>query len=165
MLSESLIASLQRSLEDNLRAQEGGVEPPGEGREPWATAHRTQSSSGGDGSTNSSGRSTATSNAYTTSAATPSQSETSSLRSEYSDPWAYYPEGQQPGAWDCAPPGPGASAEPKGPGHGITSPSSGYSSQCNTPTTLNPAPAFPHRTSPGAAKPKSKPKVPERKSS
>ncbi|XP_048457018.1 NHS-like protein 1 isoform X2 [Rhincodon typus] len=165
MLSESLIASLQRSLEDNLRAQEGGVEPPGEGREPWATAHRTQSSSGGDGSTNSSGRSTATSNAYTTSAATPSQSETSSLRSEYSDPWAYYPEGQQPGAWDCAPPGPGASAEPKGPGHGITSPSSGYSSQCNTPTTLNPAPAFPHRTLPGAAKPKSKPKVPERKSS
>ncbi|XP_060687227.1 NHS-like protein 1 [Hemiscyllium ocellatum] len=165
VLSESLIASLQRSLEVNLRAQEGGPEPHGEGREPWATALRSQSSSGGDGSTNSSGRSTAASNAYTTSAATPSQSETSSLRSEYSDPWAYYPEGQQPGAWECGPPGPGASVEPKGPGHAVTSPSSGYSSQCNTPTTLNPAPAFPHRPSPGAAKPKSKPKVPERKSS
>ncbi|XP_072436437.1 NHS-like protein 1 isoform X3 [Chiloscyllium punctatum] len=165
VLSESLIASLQRSLEVNLRAQEGGPEPHGEGREPWATALRSQSSSGGDGSTNSSGRSTAASNAYTTSAATPSQSETSSLRSEYSDPWAYYPEGQQPGAWECGPPGPGASVEPKGPGHAVTSPSSGYSSQCNTPTTLNPAPAFPHRPLPGAAKPKSKPKVPERKSS
>ncbi|GCC32973.1 hypothetical protein chiPu_0011437 [Chiloscyllium punctatum] len=165
VLSESLIASLQRSLEVNLRAQEGGPEPHGEGREPWATALHSQSSSGGDGSTNSSGRSTAASNAYTTSAATPSQSETSSLRSEYSDPWAYYPEGQQPGAWECGPPGPGASVEPKGPGHAVTSPSSGYSSQCNTPTTLNPAPAFPHRPLPGAAKPKSKPKVPERKSS
>ncbi|XP_059504729.1 NHS-like protein 1 isoform X2 [Stegostoma tigrinum] len=165
MLSESLIASLQRSLEDNFRAQEGGVEPSRKGREPWATALHAQSSSGGDGSTNSSGHSTAASHAYTTSAATPSQSETSSLRSEYSDPWAYYPEGQQPGAWDCGPPGPGASVEPKGPGHGITSPSSGYASQCNTPTTLNPAPAFPHRTSPRAAKPKSRPKVPERKSS
>ncbi|XP_043552685.1 NHS-like protein 1 [Chiloscyllium plagiosum] len=165
VLSESLIASLQRSLEVNLRAQEGGPETHGEGREPWATTLRSQSSSGGDGSTNSSGRSTAASNAYTTSAATPSQSETSSLRSEYSDPWAYYPEGQQPGAWECGPPGPGASVEPKGPGHAVTSPSSGYSSQCNTPTTLNPAPAFPHRPLPGAAKPKSKPKVPERKSS
>ncbi|XP_041063553.1 NHS-like protein 1 [Carcharodon carcharias] len=190
VLSESLIATLQRSLEVNLKGQDGPPASPSEGRDPWTMRPRSQSSaSAGGGSSNSSGRSTAASNAYSTSAATPSQSETSSLRSEYSDPWAYYTEGGggraqeeglQASAWDyvqdelpraCPPLVAGTSAKPKSPSpdksHGVTSPSSGYSSQCNTPTMLNPAPVFSRQTSPGLAKPKPKPKpkVPERKSS
>ncbi|XP_028833234.1 NHS-like protein 1 isoform X3 [Denticeps clupeoides] len=47
--------------------------------------------------------------------------------------------------------------------HRLTSPSSGYSSQSNTPTTGTPFPLFIRAKSPGVAKPK--PKVPERKSS
>ncbi|XP_078412501.1 NHS-like protein 1 [Cetorhinus maximus] len=189
VLSESLIATLQRSLEVNLKGQDGPPASPSEGRDPWTMRPRSQSSaSGGGGSSNSSGRSTAASNAYS-SAATPSQSETSSLRSEYSDPWAYYTEGgggraqeegPQASAWDyvqdelprsCPPLVANSSAKPKSSSpdksHGVTSPSSGYSSQCNTPTMLNPAPVFSRQTSPGLAKPKPKPKpkVPERKSS
>ncbi|XP_072369627.1 NHS-like protein 1 isoform X2 [Scyliorhinus torazame] len=186
VLSESLIATLQRSFEVNLKSQDSPSASPSEGRDPWAMRSRSQSNaSAGGGSSNSSGHSTAASNSYSTSAATPSQSETSSLRSEYSDPWAYYTEGAggrtqdlapRANAWDytqdelpraCTPLVTNASAKPKSPSpdksHGITSPSSGYSSQCNTPTMLNPAPVFSHQRSPGPAKPK--PKVPERKSS
>ncbi|XP_078086764.1 NHS-like protein 1 [Mustelus asterias] len=186
VLSESLIATLQRSLEVNLKDQDGPSASPSEGHDPWAMRPRSQSNaSAGEGSSNSSGRSTAASNAYSTSAATPSQSETSSLRSEYSDPWAYYTEGvggrsqdeaARASAWDCTqdelpracpPLVTNISAKPKSPSpdksHGVTSPSSGYSSQCNTPTMLNPAPVFSRQLSPGPTKPK--PKVPERKSS
>ncbi|XP_067901612.1 NHS-like protein 1 isoform X2 [Heterodontus francisci] len=184
VLSESLIATLQRSLEVNLKGRDGPPASPSEGRDPWAMRPRSQSSASvGGGSSNSSGRSTAASNAYSTGAATPSQSETSSLRSEYSDPWAYYTEGgsgriqdgaPQPSAWDHTQdelpraytslgintPAKSKSSSPDK-SHGVTSPSSGYSSQCNTPTMLNPAPMF----SPGPGMPKTKPKVPERKSS
>ncbi|XP_067844537.1 NHS-like protein 1 [Heptranchias perlo] len=172
VLSESLIATLQRSLEVNLKCQEGASPSPpsssSEGRDPWAARPRSPGSAGGG--SNSSGRSTAASNAYSTCAATPSQSETSSIRSEYGDPWAYYADTGR--AQDDTARGSGAhvadaQAKPKNSSpdksHGVTSPSSGYSSQCNTPTMLNPAPAFSRQVSPGPAKPK--PKVPERKSS
>ncbi|XP_043962501.1 NHS-like protein 1 isoform X1 [Gambusia affinis] len=47
--------------------------------------------------------------------------------------------------------------------HRLTSPSSGYSSQSNTPTAGTPVPAFVRSMSPSGGKPR--PKVPERKSS
>uniref|UniRef100_UPI00398E5306 NHS-like protein 1 isoform X2 n=1 Tax=Pristiophorus japonicus TaxID=55135 RepID=UPI00398E5306 len=187
VLSESLIATLQRTLEVNLKCRDSPpASPVPSPADPWVMRPRSQSSaSAGGGSSHSSSRSTAASNAYSTGAATPSQSETSSLRSEYGDPWAYYTdgvggraedEGPRAGAWEytpdhlpraCAPHAPSSPAKPKSSSpdksHGVTSPSSGYSSQCNTPTMLNPAPVFLRQVSPGPTKPK--PKVPERKSS
>ncbi|XP_032881863.1 NHS-like protein 1 isoform X2 [Amblyraja radiata] len=168
LLSPSLIASLQRSLEGGLSRQDGPQAPTRpsvsvsvEGPEPWLMRSRSQSSS------NSSGRSTGGSNAYSTGAvSTPSQSETSSLRSDSGDPWAYYSqeaEGWRPGTWDGAgQPKPKSLSPDKS--LGITSPSSGYSSQCNTPTSAGPGLGLPPpcRTSP---RPKVKPKVPERRSS
>ncbi|XP_078261566.1 NHS-like protein 1 [Rhinoraja longicauda] len=166
LLSPSLIASLQRSLEGGLGRQDGPQAPARpsvsvEGPEPWLMRPRSQSSS------NSSGRSTGGSNAYSTGAATtPSQSETSSLRSDSGDPWAYYnqeAEGWRQGPWDGAgQPKPKSLSPDKT--LGITSPSSGYSSQCNTPTGAGPGLGLPPPCRP-SPRPKVKPKVPERRSS
>ncbi|XP_062912532.1 NHS-like protein 1 isoform X2 [Mobula hypostoma] len=158
VLSPSLIASLQRSLESGggLGHQEAPGLPAGSsacgGREPdpWFVRSCSQSSS------NSSGRSTGGSRAYST----PSQSETSSLRSDGPDTWACNgaeAEGWRAGgvAWEPASRPQGGRSPDRG--LGLTSPSSGYSSQCNTPTGAGPS----HRASPRPAKPK----VPERKSS
>ncbi|XP_005859197.1 PREDICTED: NHS-like protein 1 [Myotis brandtii] len=64
---------------------------------------------------------------------------------------------------------PGGSVKPKTTSpekaHRVTSPSSGYSSQSNTPTALTPVPVFLKSMSPANGKGKPKPKVPERKSS
>ncbi|XP_069786820.1 NHS-like protein 1 isoform X2 [Narcine bancroftii] len=161
VLSQSLIASLQRSLEGGLSRQDSPAASPGPpstgAPDPWLMRPRSQSSSNS---------STCGSHQYSTGAATPSQSETSSLRSECGDPWAYYSQGGgglevdawHGGAYD-------SSAHPKlkslspEKSLGVTSPSSGYSSQCNTPTGAGP----PHQALPRPAK--TKPKVPERKSS
>ncbi|XP_059842687.1 NHS-like protein 1 isoform X3 [Hypanus sabinus] len=141
VLSPSLIASLQRSLQSGggLGRQEAPGLPAGASAcspqepDPWFVRSCSQSSS------NSSGRSTGGSRACST----PSQSETSSLRSD----------GPEAEGWRAN----GLAWEPASQPQGFTSPSSGYSSQCNTPTGPGPT----HRASPRPAKPK----VPERKSS
>ncbi|XP_054992630.1 NHS-like protein 1 isoform X3 [Sorex araneus] len=197
LLNESLIASLQHSLQLNL-AGKGGSSPShspcSDLEEPWLPRSRSQSTL----SAGSSLASATTPNVYALGGLTPSQSDTSSVKSEYTDPWGYYIDytgvqedpGQpghsgggsgggcsagngpgRPGHAEAraAGQGPGGSAKPKIPSpeksHRVTSPSSGYSSQSNTPTALTPVPVFLKSMSPAHEKGKSKPKVPERKSS
>ncbi|XP_028907595.1 NHS-like protein 1 isoform X2 [Ornithorhynchus anatinus] len=199
VLNETLIATLQHSLQLNLRCQEASSpsqSPCSDYEEPWLLRSRSQSTV----SASSSMMSAMAPNVYSLCPVTPSQSDTSSVRSEYTDPWGYYidytgvpedpaktggppyppaavaPPGDDPasrlhdGSRAPLPPGPGGgAAKPKNASpeksHRVTSPSSGYSSQSNTPTALTPVPVFLKSASPGNGKPKLKPKVPERKSS
>ncbi|XP_045400411.1 NHS-like protein 1 isoform X3 [Lemur catta] len=197
VLNESLIASLQHSLQLSLPGKGGSSpsqSPCSDLEEPWLPRSRSQSTV----SAGSSMTSATAPNVYSLCGVTPAQSDTSSVRSEYTDPWGYYVDytGLQgdPGAPGAAcpagsgaPPGsgpvrqvregpgaalpqvPGASVKPKitspEKSHRVTSPSSGYSSQSNTPTALTPVPVFLKSMSPANGKGKPKPKVPERKSS
>ncbi|XP_026196630.1 NHS-like protein 1 isoform X3 [Anabas testudineus] len=216
MLNESLIASLQQSLQMGLRGGKGkGASPSSPSHspssdydDPWLLRPRSQSSI----SVGSSAASLAAnancggvSNVYSLCHVTPAHSDTSSLRSDYADSWGYYmdyprnhgdqraqtppahatetgsagphPGGlqnggeihsnsQEPGARDQDG---GVSVKPKtctsSPDrvHRLTSPSSGYSSQSNTPTAGTPVPSFTRSMSPSGSRPK--PRVPERKSS
>ncbi|KAM8788347.1 NHS-like protein 1 isoform 7-T7 [Rhynchonycteris naso] len=195
VLNESLIASLQHSLQLSLPGK-GGLSPSqspcSDLEEPWLPRSRSQSTV----SAGSSMTSATTPNIYSLSGVTPSQSDTSSVKSEYTDPWGYYidytglqedavnpgvgcsasnggPTGNGPvrhvqeGSRATMPQVPGGSVKPKitspEKSHRVTSPSSGYSSQSNTPTALTPVPVFLKSMSPANGKPK--PKVPERKSS
>ncbi|XP_073750102.1 NHS-like protein 1 isoform X4 [Callorhinus ursinus] len=196
-LNESLIASLQHSLQLNLPGKGGSSpsqSPCSDFEEPWLPRSRSQSTV----SAGSSMTSATTPNVYALCGATPAQSDTSSVRSEYTDPWGYYidytsmqedpgtaggsclagsgaPTGNGPvhhvqeGASTVMPQVPGGSVKPKITSpekpHRVTSPSSGYSSQSNTPTALTPVPVFLKSASPANGKGKTKPKVPERKSS
>ncbi|KAK2503826.1 hypothetical protein MC885_018094, partial [Smutsia gigantea] len=196
-LNESLIASLQHSLRLNLPGKGGSSpsqSPCSDFEEPWLPRSRSQSTA----SAASSMTSATTPNVHSLCGVTPSQSDTSSVKSEYTDPWGYYidytgvqedlrnpgggpsasngaPSGNGPGgpAQDAAgaamTPGPGDAVKPKitspEKSHRVTSPSSGYSSQSNTPTALTPVPVFLKSVSPVNGKGKTKPKVPERKSS
>ncbi|XP_048968986.1 NHS-like protein 1 isoform X3 [Canis lupus dingo] len=193
-LNESLIASLQHSLQLNLPGKGGSSpsqSPCSDFEEPWLPRSRSQSTV----SAGSSMTSATTPNVYSLCGATPSQSDTSSVKSEYTDPWGYYidytgmqedpgPPGGGCSASSGAPAGngpvhhvqegsrtqvPGGSVKPKitspEKSHRVTSPSSGYSSQSNTPTALTPVPVFLKSVSPANGKGKTKPKVPERKSS
>ncbi|XP_034526676.1 NHS-like protein 1 [Ailuropoda melanoleuca] len=196
-LNESLIASLQHSLQLNLPGKGGSSpsqSPCSDFEEPWLPRSRSQSTV----SAGSSMTSATAPNVYSLCGATPSQSDTSSVRSEYTDPWGYYidytgmqedpgnpgggcsagsgaPAGNGPvhhvqeGARTMLPQVPGGSVKPKitspEKSHRVTSPSSGYSSQSNTPTALTPVPVFLKSVSPANGKGKTKPKVPERKSS
>ncbi|XP_053520830.1 NHS-like protein 1 isoform X3 [Artibeus jamaicensis] len=197
VLNESLIASLQHSLQLNLPGK-GGLSPSqspcSDLEEPWLPRSRSQSTV----SAGSSMTSATTPNVYSLCGVTPSPSDTSSVKSEYTDPWGYYIDctglqedpGNPSGGWSACsgapagngpvrhvqegsratvPPGPGGSVKPKiispEKSHRVTSPSSGYSSQSNTPTTLTPVPVFLKSMSPANGKGKTKPKVPERKSS
>ncbi|XP_031535873.2 NHS-like protein 1 isoform X1 [Vicugna pacos] len=197
VLNESLIASLQHSLQLNL-PDKGGTSPSqspcSDFEEPWLPRSRSQSTV----SAGSSLTSATTPNIYSLSGVTPAQSDTSSVRSEYTDPWGYYidymgvqedpgnpgrggsnstaaPPGNGPGhqlpegSRAAIPQVPGGTVKPKitspEKSHRVTSPSSGYSSQSNTPTTLTPVPVFLKSMSPANGKGKPKPKVPERKSS
>ncbi|XP_048210134.1 NHS-like protein 1 isoform X3 [Perognathus longimembris pacificus] len=199
VLNESLIASLQHSLQLSLPGPGGGSpshshSPCSDFEEPWLPRSRSQSTV----SASSSMTSATTPNVYSLCGVTPSQSDTSSIKSEYTDPWGYYidytsmqedvghpaggcsnsgaPTGNGPAR--PTPEGPRATM-PQMPGDGsvkpkitspeksqrVTSPSSGYSSQSNTPTALTPVPVFLKSVSPANGKGKAKPKVPERKSS
>ncbi|XP_059128681.1 NHS-like protein 1 isoform X2 [Peromyscus eremicus] len=197
VLNESLIASLQHSLQQSLPGKGGSSpsqSPCSDLEEPWVPRSRSQSIV----SEGSSVTSTTTPNVYSLRGVTPSQSDTSSVKSEYTDPWGYYMDytslqedpGNPPGACSGsseAPTGngpvcpipegsrapmpqvPGGSGKPKitspEKSQRVTSPSSGYSSQSNTPTALTPVPVFLKSMSPANGKGKAKPKVPERKSS
>ncbi|XP_036759570.2 NHS-like protein 1 isoform X2 [Manis pentadactyla] len=196
-LNESLIASLQHSLRLNLPGKGGSSpsqSPCSDFEEPWLPRSRSQSTA----SAASSMTSATTPNVHSLCGVTPSQSDTSSIKSEYTDPWGYYidytgaqedprnlgggpsasngaPAGNGPNgpvrdaARAAVPPGPSGAVKPKIPSpeksHRVTSPSSGYSSQSNTPTALTPVPVFLKSVSPVNGKGKTKPKVPERKSS
>ncbi|KAM6181792.1 NHS-like protein 1 [Erethizon dorsatum] len=197
VLNESLIATLQQSLQLSLPGKGGSSasqSPCSDFEEPWLSRSRSQSTV----SAGSSMTSATTPNVYSLCGVTPSQSDTSSIRSEYTDPWGYYidytgvqeepgnPEGRcsasggaptgngpvrhiQEASRATMPQVPSGCAKPKvtspEKSQRVTSPSSGYSSQSNTPTALTPVPVFLKSMSPANGKGKAKPKVPERKSS
>ncbi|XP_035534319.1 NHS-like protein 1 isoform X3 [Morone saxatilis] len=215
MLNETLIASLQQSLQIGLRGgKEKGASPSSPSHspssdydDPWLLRPRSQSSISAGSSAASLGANAncgGVSNVYSLCHVTPAQSETSSLRSDY-ESWGYYMDfprnhgdqraqtppahttdnmsaGANPGGLQNggeihnniqAPRAPGqeggVAVKPKmstsSPDrvHRLTSPSSGYSSQSNTPTAGTPVPSFVRSMSPSGSRPK--PKVPERKSS
>ncbi|NXX79955.1 NHSL1 protein, partial [Urocolius indicus] len=197
VLDETLIATLQHSLQLNLKCKNGSSpsqSPCSDYEDPWVLRSRSQSSV----SASSSMMSTTAPNLYSICTVTPSQSETSSIKSEYADQWGYYSDyaavvddqAKSPvthsastssalsdysishfsdGSRASVPQVPGGLAKPKSTSpeksHRVTSPSSGYSSQSNTPTALTPVPVLVKSASSGNGKSKLKPKVPERKSS
>lgn len=210
MLSETLIASLQQSLQMGLGGGKGkGASPSSPSHspssdydDPWLLRPRSQSSISVGSSVVSIGAHAScsgVSNVYSLCHVTPTHSDTSSLRSDYADSWGYYmdyphnqgdPSTQNPPAHSSsstqaggfqngeegnglAPRAPGleagVAAKPKtstsSPDrvHRLTSPSSGYSSQSNTPTAGTPVPSLVRSMSPSGSRPR--PKVPERKSS
>ncbi|XP_070843093.1 NHS-like protein 1 isoform X6 [Chaetodon trifascialis] len=215
MLNETLIASLQQSLQMGLRGGKGkGASPSSPSHspssdydDPWVLRPRSQSSiSAGSSAASLAANANCggVSNVYSLCHVTPAHSETSSLRSDYADSWGYYMDyphnhgdqraqtppahaadnmsaGAHPGELQNgggihnsqAPRAPdqegGVAVKPKmstsSPDrvHRLTSPSSGYSSQSNTPTAGTPVPSFVRSMSPSGSRPK--PKVPERKSS
>lgn len=203
VLNESLIATLQQSLQNGLIGKgsltSSSQSPCSDYEDPWMLRPRSQSSL----SAGSSGVSAAgVANVYSICHVTPSHSDTSSLRSDYAESWGYYMDyprlpsdqaqspalitnsvsnGVQPGIMTngqhahndiqttLPPAQENMSAKPQintsSPDrvHRLTSPSSGYSSQSNTPTAGTPVPSFMRSMSPSGCKPK--PRVPERKSS
>ncbi|NXF37801.1 NHSL1 protein, partial [Nyctibius bracteatus] len=197
VLDETLIATLQHSLQLNLKCKNGSSpsqSPCSDYEDPWVLRSRSQSSI----SASSSMMSTTAPNLYSICTVTPSQSETSSIKSEYADQWGYYSDYAavaddqvkspathsastssalsdysishfSDGSRASVPQVPSGLAKPKSTSpeksHRVTSPSSGYSSQSNTPTALTPVPVFLKSASSGNGKSKLKPKVPERKSS
>ncbi|NXN94144.1 NHSL1 protein, partial [Rhinopomastus cyanomelas] len=197
VLDETLIATLQHSLQLNLECKNGrspSQSPCSDYEDPWVLRSRSQSSV----SASSSMMSTTAPNLYSICTVTPSQSETSSIKSEYTDQWGYYSDyaavGDEQvkspvthsasassalsdysishfsdGSRASVPQVPSGLAKPKSTSpeksHRVTSPSSGYSSQSNTPTALTPVPVLLKSASSGSGKSKLKPKVPERKSS
>ncbi|KAM8846389.1 NHS-like protein 1 isoform 3-T3 [Synchiropus picturatus] len=212
MLNETLIASLQQSLQIGLRGGKGkGASPSSPSHspssdydDPWVLRPRSHSSiSAGSSAASLVANSNSISNAYSLCHVTPTQSETSSLRSDYADSWGYYmdyprnngdPRAHTPLATtsdsmlagsQLGQPQNGADIQTDDPGSGVTvqdggvavkpktsspdrvhrltSPSSGYSSQSNTPTAGTPVPSIARSMSPSGGRPK--PKVPERKSS
>ncbi|KAG8444419.1 hypothetical protein GDO86_009558 [Hymenochirus boettgeri] len=197
VLNETLIATLQQSLQLNLKSKSTGSpsqSPCSDYEDPWILRSRSQSTA----SANSSGLSVIAPNMYSICAVTPSQSETSSLKSEYADHWSYFIDYAQTAEEHPKSPakhtlnrpaelngynacektfGMGTSvpqvhnglvkirnSSPEKPCR-VTSPSSGYSSQSNTPTMLTPVPLLSKTMSPVNGKNKIKPKVPERRSS
>ncbi|XP_060773949.1 NHS-like protein 1 isoform X3 [Neoarius graeffei] len=201
VLNESLIATLQQSLQNGLKGK-GSLTSPSQSpcsdyEDPWMRPRSQSSLSAGSSSVSAAG----VVNVYSICHVTPSHSDTSSLRSDYGESWGYYMDyprlhtdqarspahtnsvcnGGQPGSMtngqhihnDIQTTLPSAqgntSAKPQintsSPDrvHRLTSPSSGYSSQSNTPTAGTPVPSFMRSMSPSGCKPK--PRVPERKSS
>ncbi|XP_053446616.1 NHS-like protein 1 isoform X4 [Nycticebus coucang] len=89
VLNEHLIASLQHSLHLSLPGKGGSSpsqSPCSDLEEPWLPRSRSQSTV----SASSSLTSTTAPNVYSLCGVTPSQSDTSSVKSEYTDPWGYY---------------------------------------------------------------------------
>ncbi|XP_051732308.1 NHS-like protein 1 isoform X3 [Ctenopharyngodon idella] len=199
LLNESLIATLQQSLQNGLKGKGSSTSPShspcSDYEDPWMLRPRSQSSiSAGSSGVSAAGMA----HVYSICHVTPSHSDTSSLRSDYADSWGYYmdyprPSGDQTqspctnsfsagqvgemangrglhnGNQATLPPAQEGSVKPRAGTsspdrvHRLTSPSSGYSSQSNTPTAGTPVPSFMRCMSPSGSKPK--PRVPERKSS
>ncbi|XP_062858598.1 NHS-like protein 1 [Trichomycterus rosablanca] len=201
ILNESLIATLQQSLQNGSKGKgsltSSSQSPCSDYEDPWMLRSRSQSSvSAGSSGVSAPG----VANVYSICHVTPSQSETSSLRSDY-ESWGYYLDfprlqgdqtqsptrmnsvsskghsgrvtnghGIHSGLQPALPPAqndisakPQANTSSPDRVHRLTSPSSGYSSQSNTPTAGTPVPSFMRSMSPSGSKPK--PRVPERKSS
>ncbi|XP_063773501.1 NHS-like protein 1 isoform X3 [Pseudophryne corroboree] len=182
VLNEKLIATLQQSLQLNLKSKSSSSpsqSPCSDYEDPWVLRSRSQSTV----SASSSGMSTTAPNMYSICPVTPSQSETSSIKSEYAEQWSYVMDEQTKSTVHF--PNKSVidyntrtsiqqkyngglskkdSSSPEKPCR-VTSPSSGYSSQSNTPTNLTPVPLLLRNMSPGSGKTKMKPKVPERRSS
>ncbi|KAM8832379.1 NHS-like protein 1 isoform 4-T4 [Spinachia spinachia] len=216
MLNETLIASLQQSLQMGLKGGKGkGASPSSPSHspssdydDPWVLRPRSHSSisaCSSAASLSANANCGGVANVYSLCHVTPAHSDTSSLRSEYADSWGYYmdyprnhgdqrvqtppahaPENLSAGAHqgelqngggnlknsqapDAAAQEGGMAVKPKMASsspdrvHRLTSPSSGYSSQSNTPTAGTPVPSFVRSMSPSGGRPK--PKVPDRKSS
>ncbi|XP_017538170.1 NHS-like protein 1 isoform X4 [Pygocentrus nattereri] len=202
VLNESLIATLQQSLQNGLKGKGSSSSPShspcSDYEDPWMLRPRSQSSiSAGSSGVSAVG----VANVYSICHVTPSHSDTSSLRSDYAESWGYYMDYPRPhsdqiqspprtnsmssggqsggmgdgqglhnGTQSTLPPAQGdVSVKPQANTsspdrvHRLTSPSSGYSSQSNTPTAGTPVPSFMRSMSPSGCKPK--PRVPERKSS
>ncbi|XP_075059228.1 NHS-like protein 1 isoform X2 [Mixophyes fleayi] len=181
VLNEKLIATLQQSLQLNLKSKSSSSpsqSPCSDYEDPWVLRSRSQSTV----SASSSGMSATAPNMYSICPVTPYQSETSSIKSEYADQWNYFMD-EQPKSTVHIPNksvidysartsvqekhsgiAKKGSSSPEKPCR-VTSPSSGYSSQSNTPTNLTPVPLLLRNMSPGNGKTKMKPKVPERRSS
>ncbi|XP_030628402.1 NHS-like protein 1 [Chanos chanos] len=204
VLNESLIATLQQSLQLGLKGKGASSShshsPCSDYEDPWMLRPRSQSSiSAGSSGISAMG----VTNVYSICHVTPTQSDTSSLRSDYGESWGYCMDyshqhtdpsqsplrmqnsaGGKPGGMTnggrlhngtqgSLPPaqeqdGEGSAKTRTGTSspdrvHRLTSPSSGYSSQSNTPTAGTPVPSFMRSMSPSGSKPK--PRVPERKSS
>ncbi|XP_073431824.1 NHS-like protein 1 isoform X3 [Dendrobates tinctorius] len=180
VLNEKLIATLQQSLQLNLKSKSSGSpsqSPCSDYEDPWILRSRSQSTVSA-----SSSMSATAPNMYSICPVTPSQSDTSSIKSEYADHWSYYID-EQPKSITQSPNKSAndysaravsqqihtelakqSNASPEKACR-VTSPSSGYSSQSNTPTNLTPVPLLLRNMSPGGGKSKPKPKVPERRSS
>ncbi|XP_034384048.1 LOW QUALITY PROTEIN: NHS-like protein 1 [Cyclopterus lumpus] len=101
MLNETLIASLQQSLQMGLKGGKGkGASPSSPSQspssdydDPWVLRARSQSSISAGSSAASLGANAncgGVSNVYSLCHVTPAHSDTSSLRSEYADSWGYY---------------------------------------------------------------------------
>ncbi|KAL0967812.1 hypothetical protein UPYG_G00257420 [Umbra pygmaea] len=205
VLNETLIASLQQSLQMGLRGGKGvspssaSHSPCSEYEDPWLLRPRSQSSI--SSTTSLAATNTAVANVYSLCNVTPAHSDTSSLRSDYAESWGYYMDyplnngdqgpkststnqhhptadvlaGTQPQDLSngseqnlnktqapIPPAQEGVAVKAKmatsSPDriHRLTSPSSGYSSQSNTPTAGTPVPSFMRSHSPsGRSKPKS----------
>uniref|UniRef100_A0A3P9HEF8 NHS-like 1b n=1 Tax=Oryzias latipes TaxID=8090 RepID=A0A3P9HEF8_ORYLA len=188
MLNETFLASLQQSLQMGLRGSKGkgtslsspSHSPSSDYDDPWLLRPRSQSSISAGSSAASLANTNGVSNVYSLCHVTPTHSDTSSLRSDYAESWGYYMDypllqnggeihsntqtdgapGQEGG--QSGKPKPSSSSPDRV--HRLTSPSSGYSSQSNTPTAGTPVPAFVRSMSPSSGS-RPKPKVPERKSS
>ncbi|KAG8582903.1 hypothetical protein GDO81_008220 [Engystomops pustulosus] len=181
VLNEKLIATLQQSLQLNLKSKSSGSpsqSPCSDYEDPWVLRSRSQSTV----SASSSNMSATAPNMYSICPVTPSQSDTSSIKSEYADHWSYYID-EQPKSTTHSPNKSTNDYNVRSVSQQIhaeltkqrnvspekacrvTSPSSGYSSQSNTPTNLTPVPLLLRNMSPGSGKIKTKPKVPERRSS
>ncbi|KAE8602212.1 hypothetical protein XENTR_v10013914 [Xenopus tropicalis] len=198
VLSETLIATLQQSLQLNLKSKSTGSTLQSSHCMDYADPCIMCSCSQSTLSSTSSGKSVIAPNMYTLCTVTPSQSETSSMKSEYADQWSSFidcsqtpkeqpksfakhnlsnPDGLNNysaceltyGMKTIAPHGYTGSVKVSNSSsektYRVTSPSSGYSSQSNTPTTLTPVPLFSKNIYPENGKYKLKPKVPERRSS
>ncbi|XP_066461604.1 NHS-like protein 1 isoform X3 [Eleutherodactylus coqui] len=181
VLNEKLIATLQQTLQLNLKCKSSGSpsqSPCSDYEDPWVLRSRSQSTV----SASSSSMSATAPNMYSICPVTPSQSDTSSIKSEYADHWSYYMD-DHPKSIARSPNKSAndysgrnvsqqihselvkqSNASPEKACR-VTSPSSGYSSQSNTPTNLTPVPLLLRNMSPGSKKSKTKPKVPERRSS
>lgn len=213
-LNESLIATLQQSLQLGLRDGRGkGASPSSPSHspssdydDPWVLRPRSHSSisAGSSSAPSLAVGGGGVSNAYSLCLVTPAHSDTSSLRSEYADSWGYcmdspgshahhgastppghashHHQGElqsanelslsqkagmtMPGTSDGVAPVRPTKTSQSSPDrvHRLTSPSSGYSSQSNTPTAGTPVPSALRSGSPSTAG-RPKPRVPERKSS
>ncbi|KTG06621.1 hypothetical protein cypCar_00005638 [Cyprinus carpio] len=170
VLNESLIATLQQSLQNGLKAKGSSISPShspcSDYEEPWMLRSRSQSSISG-GSSDSWGyymeyprpSGDQTRSPCTSSLSAGQVVEMANGKSLHNCNQANLPHAQE---------GSDTSVKPKtctsSPDrvHRLTSPSSGYSSQSNTPTAGTPVPSFMRCMSPSG---KPKPRVPERKSS